>query len=235
MIRTVHYSLASLLVLALLFSATFVYAEDGTSVTDDGTTTSEDTKRPSPNFRAIRAHKASGTPPVRAVASTTVRNHPQNVHERIQTFSSTTKERREELRERGIDNASDRIIANLKRFIAVIEAGADRLTTIIERIESRMIKLEERGVDTSVAESHLDDAKESLRAVFVKIGDIKGEVESATSDNAREVLQKIRELLRAAKDDLKSAGTSIREAVQALKDAAGEAHGASTDTESDDE
>lgn len=240
MTKTITYSTVTLLAFALLFSATAAYAEDETDTTtnDSGTEVSDErTKpRPLPGVRAIRADNATATPAVRdRAATTTVRDALQNVRDRVQTFSSTTAERREALREQGIDNASDRIIANLKRFVAVIEAAADRLTTIIERIESRMAKLAEAGVDTSTAQTHLDNAKESLRAVYVKIGDIKGEVDAATSDTARETLENIRELLREAKDDLKNASQSIRQAVQALKDAAGDVRDTSTDNSTDEE
>lgn len=161
-----------------------------------------------------------------------VRDRMEDIRDKREDVRDTLEDRREKLKERGLTNASDRIVLNLKRFIAILEAGANRMTGIIERIESHMEKLGE-DVDTTEAERHIEEAKESLRAVYVKIGDIKGEAEAVTPDTARDTYQKVKELLREAREDLKNAAQSIRNAVKALKEAAKSTNESTTDTSSE--
>ena len=200
MTTTIKYSTTALLALALLMSAVPAYAEE--SNTGVRTTASVNVRADvqlTPQEREERREK---------VREERMENIETRQEMRVEA-SANVEARRAELKARGIENAQERIAHNLKRFMSLLEAGAERLEGIIVRIEARAEVLAEAGADTSEVSAHIAVAETAIADMYIKLGDIKGEAAAVTADNAREVFQKIRAELIEAKELLQDAGASV--------------------------
>ena len=105
-----------------------------------------------------------------------------------------------------------------KRFRAAVE----RLETFAERLESRLAKLAERGIDTTEPDRLLDvaisltaEAKVDIEAAIVAAKEI------TVSDTPRDALQEAKRLFAEAKMSLKEALKAYRDVVVAIKASAG--------------
>lgn len=95
-----------------------------------------------------------------------------------------------------------------------------KLRDIITRFESRMLKLEERGVDTDAAQALIDAANQKLSEATVLLEGIDTDVEYVvTSDNPRADWGGAKETFREVHGLIKEARDLLRQALQALKDA----------------
>jgi hypothetical protein len=117
-----------------------------------------------------------------------------------------------------------------------MEEAIARMTQVIERIESRIIKLNERDVDTSEAERYLAATKSDLRTAAATLASIDTEVVTAiTSTDPRNAWARVQTIYQSARDAIRSAHGNIRSAIEALKVAlqAAEAERTETNTTSD--
>jgi Mg2+ and Co2+ transporter CorA len=102
-----------------------------------------------------------------------------------------------------------------KRFAVVIE----RLEILADRIEARIEKLNDEGVDTSVAVAFVADARAELANAsegFITLSaDLDATIESGNWN--REVFQELRTLAAEIKTDIKEAHQFLMNAVRSLK------------------
>jgi hypothetical protein len=252
MTRTINYSLVVLTALALLAFAGVAYADDSATSNDDTRPyvhTEEEREAQKAEAEARREETKDALEQKREEAKNALEQKREEAKDAMEErreeakdaaelFRENTKsrieERRDALQAAGIENATERISINMKRFLSIIETGVGRIEGITARIESRMAILETEGVDTSLAASHLVEAKASLATLSLKLADIRTTIDGITPETARETFASIRSLMQEAKDLLHEAAQSVREAVEALKDAVKE-DGDDSDSTSDSE
>lgn len=135
------------------------------------------------------------------------------------TPSIPNEERREEHRAALLERLQDRI-ANLRsnvegRFAAAI----NRLENISGRLETRIEKLHDMGVDTEAAEAKLNEVEGSLETAGNLLEDIGSVDEALTSDAPREAFMAMRDEFRAIHGLLRQAHADLRATVALLKEA----------------
>lgn len=112
-----------------------------------------------------------------------------------------------------------------------LNAGKERLTKIIERLESRMIKIEEQGGDTARAKTLIASAKSKLEKVDTLISDITNlsdttinedsateETTSNTDLKQNDFVKKVKPIAEEIQKLLKGAHQDLVDAVKALKE-----------------
>lgn len=236
MTHTITYPLTFLIGAALLFTASIAYAEEDVATTNASVDASA-----SVDVRLTPEERRDTMEDKREEKQETRKENIEVRQETRAEVRTAIEARRDALKARGLENATDRIAHNIKRYLALLEAGAERLTGLVARIEARAEVLAEAGADVSNVRVHVAAAETAIASVYIKIDDIKGEAEAVTPDTARDVFQKIRASLSDAKGLLKDAAGSVRAAVTALKEAAaaldddsdGDSIDTSTDVEAD--
>lgn len=139
---------------------------------------------------------------------------------RQETRQEVLTERREaltELRQQRIRN----LAANLSNRL---EAAISRLFQIVERTESRLLKLEATGVDVSTAKASLRRASASLTEAKSLMANIDVRVNAATTSNTphlawqpiKEQYAKVAELIRQAHRELRQALAEAKNALAAF-------------------
>jgi uncharacterized membrane protein YccC len=115
-----------------------------------------------------------------------------------------------------------------------LDAATARMQNIIDRINSRIEKLSERGVDTTEAERHMTNAQDAVDAALVQLAGIDAVVNQAvTSEDPRGSWQDAKTEFLAIKETLRSAHESLRSAVAALKEAVAETEAGTGVSEAD--
>lgn len=180
----------------------------------------------------LRPLKATSTKPYppRATSSVPVREKIDNLQERIQDkretiqetidakraqLASSTKERRDEAR----DRAKERILMIAGKIAERLQAAVDRYNGMVERIESHIDKLKDRGVNTTemeaklaVAVDEISDAQDSVDALIVAL-------ETSVDDDAtvKENFARVRDLIKETTEQLKEAHRALVEVIVSLK------------------
>lgn len=222
--------IATVMVLAALALSTPVMAEEGSGKT--GATTNP-IKARAIELKDKMEEKRDEV--MGRKASTTERLKEREVELESRMASST--ERREE---RKIENENRQASSTEKRIVKqqnvakrqaeqagkVISATIERLDKIIARLESRIAKIKASGIDTTVAEgfvaeakTHLSEARKSVEA-FASI--------DLSADKAKDNFAKVRARAAEAKTHIKAAHESLTKAIRSLKGTKVEGHATST-------
>jgi hypothetical protein len=120
-------------------------------------------------------------------------------------------ERRIKLEERAKERVSkitDRVLARFEAFVVRYEGFADR-------IQSRIDKLEEKGVETSEMKDLLNKAEDSLSDTVAVIAASKDEIRDLVEGESSK--EEIRAIVSEAKVSLKGTHAAFVEAVKSLK------------------
>ena len=113
-----------------------------------------------------------------------------------------------------------------------IDASIRRLTNIADRLESRMRKLDARGIDTTDAATHVAQARQTLARLTERMSSIDQAVyDSVTSQTPRDTWQQVKPIFQNAATDLPSAHAALRAAVAALQAAPARQTETSTSTD----
>lgn len=125
-------------------------------------------------------------------------------------------------RETGQTPVATRIEERVRRFsdlmVARFEAVADRLTRIADRLESRIAKFKESGVDTVATEGYLADARVKIGLAKTEIGNISSALNTALSgDINADTFRQVRTIVGSAKQALKDAHAALVKVVVSLK------------------
>jgi hypothetical protein len=139
--------------------------------------------------------------------------------ERRNTFTDALKER------------AYHLFTNMERRM---EAAIERLTNIADRMETRAKKLNERGIDTSEAVKHIEEARAKLDEAALMLEGIDF-VSMLGADKPREQFGELRESVRAVKGLIREAHQSLRNALAALRAALTDADRAARDEAASDE
>jgi hypothetical protein len=203
----------------LLVLCSFAYFVEAQTTTPRETLEAQQTERRE-NFEANQEARKE------EFASTSAARQ-EKLEERKENIASTTAARQkvQEERRAALSERVQERITNLAANVSNrIEAAIRRMENVIGRIESRTEKLSERGVDTTVAEGHIRDAKQTLEEAKSLIADIDRAVANVTgSENPREAWAETKTIFVDAKAALLSVHESLRAAIDALKTAVSEA------------
>lgn len=114
-----------------------------------------------------------------------------------------------------------------KRAHDRLNAGYERLAKIIERLESRMVKIEDQGGDTARAKTLIANAKSKLEKAKILIEEIKNINDAVTDDESdaekntdigqNDFVQKIKPMAQEVQKLLKSAHQDLMSGIIALK------------------
>ncbi len=145
-----------------------------------------------------------------------------DVRQRIRDESHDRRDRRDQaLGDRVVDRAE----AHLNRFIRLLDASIERIEGFIARIETHTDNLDARGIDTTGARLHLDEALFELSSAEANLIELDGIISSVfgsgedlTREDLREALKDAKEVIKDARDNIKDAHKSVREAVRILTD-----------------
>lgn len=141
------------------------------------------------------------------------------------------------------ERAKERITNLAANVSNRMEAAIARIQNVIDRVNTRIIKLEGAGLDVSEAQRIMASAQTSLDAAAAQIETIDVEVNAAvTAEDPRKAWQTVKAKYQSIRDQLRTAHSEIKAAIQALKDSAQDARGErdvtqdeETDIESEDE
>ena len=100
-----------------------------------------------------------------------------------------------------------------------LKSAVTRMENIIGRLNTRIGKLNEAGVDTSLASAKLADAQNALNAAKDTLDELGSVRAAISSDTPRESFKSIREQFMATRDLLKQTHGQLQETVALLKDA----------------
>lgn len=147
----------------------------------------------------------------------------EGVASRTDIVRGQIEERRDEIRNQLRDRIKN-LLGNIKRRM---NAAIERIGNIADRIESRVEKLSERGVDESLALQFIEEARSELREASAIINNTTdAEMDTVIdSDRPRDAFASIKERIREAAGHIRSAHQALRSAVAALKEAVREAQG----------
>jgi chromosome segregation ATPase len=202
----------------------------GAQETQEGTTSIEDSVEISP----------SGQNPIPRQMQNEVRT---NIEERKAERASTTEERQEsrasstearqekrvqaqenrvELREERqavLQEVRQKRVINLSANISNrMESAIERLTNITTRLDARMNKMNELGMDTNEAKAKLTEVRASLASARATLGNIDNLVFSATtSEKPVSDWKKLREIYLEAGRQIRQAQLQLREVITLLK------------------
>ena len=127
-------------------------------------------------------------------------------------------ERQEDRTTRLSDLRMGRIRAYAERMLARFRAAIARLNRIADRIESRIEKLQERGLDLGTAIGFLREGRAAITEAQTALASIPGTVETALADNdPRTAFAAVHEAFRSAKESLKNAHAALVNAIRVIK------------------
>lgn len=102
-----------------------------------------------------------------------------------------------------------------------MDAAVMRLSTISQRLEQRIIKMEELGIETSLAREKLASANETLTNARLKLSDIDTLVNGATySTLPRSDWMNVKEYYQETNSLIRQAHFALRESIMALQNPA---------------
>jgi hypothetical protein len=128
---------------------------------------------------------------------------------------------RQETRRANLDEQAKQRITNLAALMSNrIEAAIARMINITTRLDSRIQKMSDQGLDVTEAESALTSANLSLEEAGLSIDNIDQRVSLAVgSESVRTAWQEVKALFVEVRDQLKTAQLELRNTVSALKSA----------------
>jgi hypothetical protein len=136
------------------------------------------------------------------------------------TMLENIKNRRREILSEAKTDAGHRIKAFLKNILNRFDKTLEKFVNILERINDHVLKLKERGADTTAVDSAIEIAEELVRKANVEVDSVHSKFEEAlASDNPREFINEIKNASRIAANSIKEAHRAINAAIQELKKA----------------
>jgi len=172
---------------------------------------------------AIPVDVATSTP---LGTTTTEEKLPRQIHTQQENRTEVQQERpaQQQLRQEKQDSISNNRqirITNLAANMSNrIEAAIERFTKISTRIETRISKLEQAGIDTTDAKQKLSVAQETLNLAQTNISTIDILVYNATtSQTPKEDWSTVKQTFLATGKLLRESQQELREVVKSLKEA----------------
>jgi len=148
-----------------------------------------------------------------------VKDRSRDKNEReIKDRSSELKEKRDEQREKLLEKRKERTLAYAERMTKRLNAALDRIKKLGDRVDSRISKLKERGVDTTRAEELMGEARISVSVAREGVVNAKAAIVAALElENPKEAFEEVRRIVKGVVENIKSAHMATVEAIKALK------------------
>jgi hypothetical protein len=139
--------------------------------------------------------------------------------------ASVQNERREEAKERIMERRGEALRAMAHVLTGRLNAAIERETKLADRIDSRIIKLKSRGIDTSVAEARiavvrtkLTEAKAAVTLATSKVESAVTNADTIASSTSRgDAGKEVRDIMTTAKEAIIAAHKALVEALTGLK------------------
>jgi exonuclease VII small subunit len=155
---------------------------------------------------------------LRASTTDRVTDVRENLQDRAEELREDREEKRDVRRAELSEKRKDRIRAYMERMLKRFRAAIARLSKLADRIESRIVKLEERDLDLSDAKTLLAEGRVEIVNAETGLASVMPALEEALAGNEpKEAFQKVREILSAVKQDIKDAHAKLVEAIRAIK------------------
>ena len=169
-------------------------------------------------FTAAVAAYAQGTAPTTTDRAEVREEGRAELREQLEERREAIAERVEEARNAISAQAQKRIINLAANISNRIDASVTRLENIATRLNRRIGKLENEGVDTTAAKAELEAAHATLATIKADMSTIDALVYgSVTSESPREDWQNVKAQYRKTRTDLLTAQNQLRASVAALK------------------
>ncbi len=186
---------------ALGFLPVFAFAEDGASVS---ASTSVNVKvEARKQEREQEREKQEGE-------RNTIK---QNIEAKKEALQESVKARKEVVEKQ--------VLERLQKFVDTIvvrfESATERLGTLSARIQSRIDKLTEAGIDAKESQKALDEAKAKIQLAKEAVAKIKPKADEVIAGDARALYPELKEVVNNAKEAIKEAHASLVEVVKELK------------------
>ncbi len=153
---------------------------------------------------------ASGTSPLPPILENRMEKRDE-MHDRMMGSGTPMNgERKERMEERKQEHRGEILKRISTQMIARMEAAIERFTTMALRLDSRVAKLKEKGVNTATAEANIGVARTKVAEATTAVGLAKSSVQSAVT--------------AASSTPSSDAGKSVREALQKAREAVVAAH-----------
>ncbi len=136
-----------------------------------------------------------------------------NIEAKREAVQEAVKERREAV--------AKQVLERLEKFISTVvtrfESAVERLDTLSARIQSRIDKLAEAGIDVSESQKSLDEAKTKIQLAKDEVAKIKPKADEVVGGDARALYPELKEVVGKAKEAIKEAHSALIEVVKGLK------------------
>lgn len=143
----------------------------------------------------------------------------QNIRDRIQNLKDDVATRQAERRAALAEHIQDRVTNRFGLMARRMRAALTRLGNIMDRIESRLEKLSNKGVDTAKLEDQLDEARAALADAEAIITTAEAEFSDIVveSDTPREGFAIIKDAMKQFVDQLKQIHTMLKDIVSEMR------------------
>jgi hypothetical protein len=149
----------------------------------------------------------------------------ERLHERATHLSDRLEAKRVEMGERKSERQAmlaerhqDRILEHVKQLVRRLSAAIERMKILAGRLQSRIDKLTERGLDMTDEQILLDTALDHIASASTDVDAIEDAViEMLNSDDPRNAFEKVKELVRTTIQSVKDAHKSLVEAIRSVK------------------
>jgi actin filament associated protein 1 len=137
---------------------------------------------------------------------------------KIQEKKDKKKLEKKEKRKKLSAKRKDRIKAYIERILNRFRTAIGRLEKLADRVDSRIVKLEEKGLDLSKAKQLLAEARIEVESAKSALGGLLVKTDTALGENEpKTAFVGVKEILNGAKQDIKDAHKKLVEAIRAVK------------------
>lgn len=199
-----YLGLFVVLVLAFVINTNSTYAREGDVGSDDGL---------SPTQKLERESLREG-----------MKEKRETLREEFKTKREEAKQKMSELREKlkgEKDKAKAKIkelrIAGREKALERFDGAIKRITTLKDKINTHITKLEVKGVNVTDAKAFLATAQEKLDAADAKTAEINALLATSIDELSKENKTKLRTLAQETQALIKEAHGALKDAVKSLK------------------
>ncbi len=169
---------------------------------------------------SVQAQTGEATTEETTITATTTTPTPKRMQEASEARQEVRTTNQEASRE-ALTGVRQQRITNLAANISNrMDAVVVRLSSITVRIDSRITKLKDAGIDTEMAEAELTNAKNLLNEIKTLLVGIDYDVAKVTgSENPRTAWQDLKAKYRNISEKIKATHQSLRSTIALLKSA----------------
>jgi hypothetical protein len=205
------------LVAGAFFVTYYAHAQESTTTTTESTSTRPANPRPGERQATLETRTEEMSERREEIEATRT----EQIEQR-QASTTARQEQRAEVRadrQAALGEIRQQRVLNLSANISNrMDAAIARIFSVIERLESRILKMKEAGLDTAAAETKLREAAEHIASARALISNIDALVYNATtSEQPHTNWQGVRATYQEAARLIRASHQSLRETIALLK------------------